>query len=542
MRRIGVLVVAAGVLFAMMPPASRQLPPTPAGSTPPVRGVIHVHTTRSDGTGSVDDVIRAASNAGLTFVITTDHGDGTRTPDLPDYRGGVLYIDAVEISTTNGHLVALGLPKAPYPLGGDARDVIEDVHRMGGLAIAAHPGSPRRELQWTDWSAPLDGLEWLNADSEWRDERPWTLARALLTYPFRPPQALALLLDRPAPVMQRWDELSQQRRMFGVPAADAHARVGVRSIGEPYDTAGSLHFPSYTNSFREFSLTLSDVALSGDAVTDAHAVLDAIRRGAFYSTIDALAGPAALRISANGGSIHVDAHAPDAARIVLFRNGTVVATTTGNTLERAADPAVYRVEVMLPGAPGTPPIPWMVSNPIYLNSVPEAPISEHSKTESRSAVTVDDGGSAGAWTIEKSAASDAAIDVVPALPGSQLLMRFAVSGAAADSPYAAFVRPATPTIAMYDRLLFTARANRPMRVSVQLRGRSEEERWRRSVYLDQSPRTVDIRFADFRPVSGATNDPPILARVDSVLFVIDTVNTKIGSNGQIQIDDIRYAR
>jgi hypothetical protein len=62
------------------------------------------------------------------------------------------------------------------------------------------------------------------------------------------------------------------------------------------------------------------------------------------------------------------------------------------------------------------------------------------------------------------------------------------------------------------------------------------------VYLDQSPRTVDIRFADFRPVSGATNDPPVLARVDSVLFVIDTVNTKIGSNGQIQIDDIRYAR
>ena len=542
MRRIGVLVVAAVVLFAMMPGAQQRLPPAPAGAAPAIRGVIHVHTTRSDGTGSVDDVVRAAASAGLRFVIVTDHGDGTRTPDLPDYRRGVLYIDAVEISTTNGHLVALGLPKSPYPLAGDARDVIEDVHRMGGLAIAAHPGSPRRELQWTDWTVPLDGLEWLNADSAWRDEQPWTLARVLLTYPFRPPQALALLLDRPEPVMQRWDELSRQRPVFGVPGADAHARVGVRSLGEPYDTAGSLHFPSYANSFREFSFTLPDVALTGDAVADARTVLDAIGRGAFYSTIDALAGPAALRVSASSGRLRVNAQAPDAARVVLFRNGTVVATATGGTLERDVDAAVYRVEVMLPGAPGRPPVPWMVSNPIYLTSLPEAAPADQTSTVAKTVTTIDDGGSAGAWTIEKSTDSDAVIDVIPALPGAQLLFRFAISGSAADSPYAAFVRAATPAIGMYDRLLFTARANRPMRISVQLRGGAEGERWRRSVYLDQSPRTVDLRFADFRPTSGVSTDPPVLSRVESMLFVIDTVNTKIGSNGQIQIDDIRYAR
>src|SRR5580765_1121732 len=127
----------------MMPSAARDLPPAPAGLSRGVRGVIHVHTRRSDGTGSVEEVTRATAAAGLQFVIVTDHGDGTRTPDLPDYRDGVLYIDAVEISTTNGHLVALGLPKAPYPLAGDGRDVLEDVHRLGGIAIAAHPESPK---------------------------------------------------------------------------------------------------------------------------------------------------------------------------------------------------------------------------------------------------------------------------------------------------------------------------------------------------------------------------------------------------------------
>lgn len=555
MRRFALLTIAAVVLFVIMPPAPRPLPAAPPGMAAPIRGVIHVHTNRSDGTGSVDDVTRAAAAAGLQFVIITDHGDGTRTPDLPDYRNGVLYIDGVEVSTIDGHLVALGLPKAPYPLGGEGRDVVDDVHRLGGIAIAAHPGSPKPDLQWKDWNAPIDGLEWLSADSEWRDERPWAFVRTLLTYPFRPPQALALLLDRPEPVIRRWDELAQRRRIFGVAAADAHARVGVRSFGEPYDSAGSLHFPSYANSFREFSIALPDARLTRDAAADAGAVLNAIRDGAFYSMIDALAGPAALRVAANAGSITVDAQAPDDAQITLFRNGVAVANTQGRRLEHAADAGVYRVEVTLPSGPGTPPVPWLMSNPVYVDREPEAPAPPRTSTASartssstdlsgpRTFHAVYDNGPARGWTIEKNASSDAALDVVGALPGTQLLLRFAISGSSADSPYAAFVMPATSAIGMYDRLMFMARADRPMRLSVQLRASGgADSRWRRSVYVDQMPRAIEVPFADFHGISTSMPEHPDLSQIDSVLFVIDSVNTKIGSNGQIQIDDIKYAK
>jgi len=546
MRRLAIAAVALVALVAMMPPGARQLPPSAAGAQAPVRGAIHIHTNRSDGTGTVDDVLRAAAAAGLQFVIVTDHGDGTRAPDLPDYRNGVLYIDAMEISTTDGHLLALGIPKTPYPLGGEARDVIEDVHRLGGLAIAAHPGSAKPELQWKDWTAPIDGLEWLNADSEWRDERAWTLARALLTYPFRAPQALALLLDRPASVLRRWDELSQQRRVFGIAAADAHARVGVRSLGEPYDSAGSLHFPSYVTSLREFSNTLPGVRLTGSANADARAVLTALRSGSVYSTVDALAGPAALRVDRSANHIQVVAQAPADARITLVKNGTAVGSAAGTQLDEDAEPGVYRIEVALPNAPGDPPVPWMVSNPIYGGREPERPAPVQSAADlptPRSFTTVYAGGPATQWRIEKSPASDAAIDVIGALPGSQLLLRYAISGTAADSPYAAFVVPATPAIATGDRIVFTARADRPMRLSVQLRAsEGAGERWRRSVYLDQTPRTVTLPFSDFRSVSTTSAAPPVLSKVDALLFVVDTVNTKIGSNGQIQIDDVRYAR
>ena len=81
-----------------------------------------------------------------------------------------------------------------------------------------------------------------------------------------------------------------------------------------------------------------------------------------------------------------------------------------------------------------------------------------------------------------------------------------------------------------------------MRISVQLRGTGDDaERWRRSLYLDSTRRTVDVGFDEFRRVTTG-NSPFDLSKIESLLFVVDTVNTKTGSNGQIQLDDVRYAR
>src|SRR6185436_5565985 len=163
------LAILAIYVGATLPPPAvvltTSIPPT-------VRfGGYHIHTNRSDGNWSVDQVAAAAARAGLHFIILTDHGDATRAPDPPAYRDGVLVIDAVEISTADGHVVALNLEKpSPYPLAGRARDVIDDIHRLGGWAVVAHPDSPKKELRWSAWDAPYDGVEWLNADSKWRDE------------------------------------------------------------------------------------------------------------------------------------------------------------------------------------------------------------------------------------------------------------------------------------------------------------------------------------------------------------------------------------
>ena len=82
------------------------------------------------------------------------------------------------------------------------RDVIEDVHRLGGFGIVAHPDSPKDDLRWRDWNEPFDGIELVNLDSGWRtrvQETGWgSLVKALGTYPIRPSETIGHLVGESA--------------------------------------------------------------------------------------------------------------------------------------------------------------------------------------------------------------------------------------------------------------------------------------------------------------------------------------------------------
>ena len=286
----GVLLAAA--LWTIAPPAARRL--SLERDPLVVRGAVHVHTTVSDGAGTSEEVAAAAARAGLDFVILTDHGDGTRRPVPPRRVDGVLVIDAVEISTTGGHYLALGLGQTPYRLAGDPRDVIEDVTRLGGFGIAAHPDSSKLELAWREWQAPFEGLEWLNADSAWRDEPRSSLARTVAAYWLRPAEAMASLFDRPSRTLARWDALARRRPVVAIAGHDAHARLGPRGTWESPGRTYALKLPSYESAFRTFSLGVRLASVPGtDATSDGAAILAAIRAGRVFSVIDGVAGPAA---------------------------------------------------------------------------------------------------------------------------------------------------------------------------------------------------------------------------------------------------------
>ena len=123
-----------------------------------------------------------------------------------------------------------------------------------------------------------------------------------------------------------------------------------------------------------------------------------------------------------------------------------------------------------------------------------------------------------------------------------MLLRYGLGGTLSESPYVAAAVAAGSSLARFTRVMFTARALRPMRLTFEMRAEGEgDRRWGRSVYLDEMARTVTISFDEMRPL-GTERGRPVLADVRDLLFVVDTVHTKQGASGQVWLDEINYAR
>ncbi len=250
-----------------------------------VRGVYHVHTTRSDGRATLGEVAAAAARDGLDFVVVTDHN----VAPLPaQRRQGVLLVYGDEESTPWGHRVVLS----------GSRDYV----------FWAHPGN--RRVPWTDWSAPADGIEVSSADDMWRDalRPPWArLLLAAADYPAAPIEATYRLEEREAGILERYDALTaeRRRRLSALCAIDAHG------------------LPPYPVAFQTIQLHLPHLKLGGaTAADDARALADALARGDFYCGLDGFADASGLALDWSGPVLHVALpSAPPSARAVVYCHG-----------------------------------------------------------------------------------------------------------------------------------------------------------------------------------------------------------------------------
>ncbi len=514
MRRV--LFATAAVLAAVVFFLLVTLPPAPLTVNVPsaelarrtAAGAYHIHTTRSDGADDKASIAAAAARAGLKFAIFTDHGDGTRVPDPPAYLDGVLCIDGVEISTNGGHYVALDMPASPYPLGGEAAAVVEDVSRLGGFGIAAHVDSAKPELAWVDWRAPIDGIEWLNVDSEWRDESTTRLLRTLLDYVVRPAPAIAAILDSPEDTLDRWARLSQSRRVVALAGLDAHGGIRRRLEGSRRIGAG----PSYDASFRTLSnRVILDRPLSGDAAADARAVLDAIRQGRVFTSIDALAAPA-----------YVD---PSFSSSPSFASWTMPAGAV--PYHRGAEGNAGWWEVRLRNAPGDPQVPWVLTNPVTAPAPRAAPaILPHA-----SGVHV-----APEWRIEKDPSSTGTVSVAD----GKVSVTYELRHGERASQFVALAGDLAAGVAP-EQVVFDGESASPMRVSVQLRFPRSERRWVKSTYLDARRRTIVVPVGEMAAAERDAGTMPDPSAARSLLFVVDLTNAAPGSRGSFTVSNVRLA-
>ncbi len=105
--------------------------------------VVHVHSTHSDGTGTVPEIAAAAAAAGADVVLLTDHDTlAARYHGHERWHGSVLVCVGEEVTKRPGHhYLAFGLDDPIDHRGMTPQQVVDAVAAAGGLGFTAHPFS-----------------------------------------------------------------------------------------------------------------------------------------------------------------------------------------------------------------------------------------------------------------------------------------------------------------------------------------------------------------------------------------------------------------
>jgi hypothetical protein len=352
------------------------MPSPPAGFD--VSCVVHVHSTYSDGTATVPEVLSAAREAGAGAVLLADHDTlGARRDGWEGMHGGVFLLVGLEISPKQGHYLAFGVDQEVPHAGRTAGEIAAAVRAHGGIGFAAHPFSTggrmlipslaRRIVLPHGWPALdcADGLElWsltTDAAEGWRtpaDAWRW----------LRDPEA-AVAHGPPAHHLRLWDELSARRRVPAIAGLDGHA-PGIRVRGRVLSPLSHA---------RTFGLLrthlITERALTGDVDLDRATLIGALRAGSAWLSCPFVAPAEGARLWAEQGdgalvsmagecraqSAILRLRLPRAADIRVLRDGSARHATHGACLDLHVDlRGAYRVEARIAGRL------WLLSNPIHV--------------------------------------------------------------------------------------------------------------------------------------------------------------------------------
>jgi hypothetical protein len=223
---------------------------------------------------------------------------------------------------------------------------------------------------------------------------------------------------------------------------------------------------------------------------------------------------------------------PDDAVLVLLNGNREVASARGEIrFAVTGAQGAYRVEVRVPGAPGEPPIPWLVSNPVYFGAVgPEtggsraAPTPTPSPTRPAPSTAVIP---PFPWRIEKDATSSAILRT----SGGEVSLQYQLGPGERNNQFVALATDLQPQA--FSVVDLSLSGDRPLRVSVQMRA-ADGRRWGRSYYVDPKGTALRVPVSALTPIGSATGAPDT-TQASSLLLVIDLTNAAPGRAGTLTV-------
>lgn len=340
------------------------------------KGALHCHSTYSDGLGDIPEIMAAANQAGLDFLILTDHDTMAPYDDGHEgYHGDCLLITGTEITPKHNHYLVFGegrldgveelakLPPAGY---------IKAIQERGWLGFIAHPDHTGTErfgipsYSWDDWSVSgFNGMSLWDLMTDWQDQLDAPDVTPAVYFEF------AKHLKGPHPAsMRRWDDQNRVGRVVGIGEVDNHkfpAKYGdVTFEVFPYDWA----FRTITDHL------ILEEPLDKDPIIAKRQIMDAFRLGRLFIGFDYWDDPSGFdfRIEHQGknarmGDVIATAERllvslPEPATVKVLLDGEVIhelVETTDLALDIDAM-GTYRVEAYRND------LAWIISNPIFVRT------------------------------------------------------------------------------------------------------------------------------------------------------------------------------
>src|SRR6185369_16012406 len=147
-----------------------------------MRGVLHVHSTFSDGDEPLERVVETFKDGGMDFIAVSDHAEVFDEGRMQEYvalcaslsSACFLVIPGLEFALKGGSIHVLGYGISERVRAPNIEELVDGIHRAGGLAVLAHPpsgsinmiASVKGKLDGIEvWNGRYDGMVSPRADS-----------------------------------------------------------------------------------------------------------------------------------------------------------------------------------------------------------------------------------------------------------------------------------------------------------------------------------------------------------------------------------------
>ena len=344
-------------------------------------GAAHIHSNYSDGTGTIEEIVRAASELQLDFLLMSDHNTLRPKKDgWERWHGDLMLLIGYEINDREdrNHYLAFGLDNT-VGVRISAQEYVKRVRQRGGIGFLAHPDEKRSCMPehppypWNAWNTEdFDGIEIWNHMSEWMEGLTEENKFQRFIHP------LKSIVAPPAETLKKWDMLNRSRRVVALGGTDAHAhKADVLGFFDVEVFPYKVMFKSiHTHVLLEEELRRGDAASFEE---DKWRVYEALRDGRSYVANSYYGDPRGFEFFASSGrrkflqgstiefdptrTVRMVARIPERAKLRILCNGELAAEKRGRELHLKADkPGAYRVEAWIDDRG------WIFSNHIRLCS------------------------------------------------------------------------------------------------------------------------------------------------------------------------------